>query len=76
MGAVLGAERVDMTHDKVLWCIGQGLSVVAGIAIAKEHGAAIGVAVAYALLLLVDIRLQTAPNAGVTGAEPKAERPR
>ena len=50
-----------MSTDKLpprrpIWHIGQALCVIIGLATVYEHGAAIGAAVTYALLILVDIR--------------------
>ncbi|MFA6063859.1 MAG: hypothetical protein WC736_14830 [Gallionella sp.] len=46
-----------------LWLIGQIAATLIGIAIGMRHGADIGIAVGYAIVVLVDIRQQTDPNA-------------
>lgn len=49
----------DKSTTRTLWYIGQFLGVTFGAGIAAKYGIEAGLAVGYALLVLVDIRFNT-----------------
>jgi len=52
--------KIKRRNGYPLWFIGQIASTLIGVVVGMRHGAEVGVAVGYALLVLVDIRRQTA----------------
>jgi hypothetical protein len=61
----MNTQRSDrITERKALWVLGNFISVVIGGLVGGQHGAPIGIAVGYALMLLVDIRAECEKKAG------------
>jgi len=56
-----------MKRHSALWWIGQFLSPMIGYAMWSQYSPAAGLATAYALLVLVDIRDQLTPNVVIEG---------